>query len=126
MPKIYSLKCLKWPPRSKSKRIFSCDNERDNIYNLRNRQTDLAQPMPKKEFVWRCFNWNNLYWNNLPSEAKIAECSSSFKSILRRLPTVTREIGAWDVTGYARGARVVTTLGNIDEKTLKVRDFHKY
>ena len=80
MPKIYSLKCLKWPPRSKPKRIFSPDNERDNTYNLRNRQTDLAQPMPKKEFGWRCFNWNNL-----PNEAKIAECSSSFKSILKRI-----------------------------------------
>jgi hypothetical protein len=47
--------------------------------------TDLAPPMPKKEFGKRCFSYNGaLHWNNLPHEAKIAESQSSFKSILKQ------------------------------------------
>ena len=54
-------------------------------YNLRNRDTDLAPPMPKKEFGKRRFSYNGaLHWNNLPHEAKIAESLSSFKSILKQ------------------------------------------
>jgi hypothetical protein len=65
------------------KEAFRFNNERHNTYNLRNRDTDLAPPMPKKEFGKRCFSYNGaLHWNNLPHEANIAESLSSFKSIL--------------------------------------------
>ena len=48
-------------------------------------ETDLAPPMPKKEFGKRCFSYNGaLHWNNLPNEAKIAESLRSFKSILKQ------------------------------------------
>ena len=64
---------------------FQFNNERHNTYNLRNGDTDLAPPMPKKEFGKRCFSYNGaLHWNNLPHEAKIAESLSSFKSILKQ------------------------------------------
>ena len=56
-----------------------------NTYYLRKRGTDLAPPMPKKEFGKSCFSYNGaLHWNILPSEAKIAESLSSFKSILKQ------------------------------------------
>ena len=49
------------------------------------RETDLAPPMPKKEFGKRCFSYNGAVpWNNLPNEAKIAESLRSFKSILKQ------------------------------------------
>jgi hypothetical protein len=48
---------------------FQSNNERHNTYNLSNRETDLA---PKREFGKRCFN-------NLPNEAKIAECLKLFQ-----------------------------------------------
>jgi hypothetical protein len=67
------------------KEAFQFNNERHNTYNLRNRDTDLAPPMPKKEFDKRCFSYNGaLHWNNLSHEAKIAESLSSFKSILKQ------------------------------------------
>jgi hypothetical protein len=63
------------------KEAFQFNNERHNTYNLRNRDTDLAPPMPKKEFGKRCFSYNGaLHWNNLPHEAKIAGSLRSFKS----------------------------------------------
>ena len=69
---------------------FQFNNERHDTYNLRNGDTDLAPPMPKKEFGKRCFSYNGaLHWNNLPHEAKILklewhESLSSFKSILKQ------------------------------------------
>jgi hypothetical protein len=58
---------------------------KDNTYNLRNRDTDLAPSMPKRELGERCFSYNGaLHWNNLPHEAKIGESLSSFKSILKQ------------------------------------------
>ena len=67
------------------KEAFQFNNERHNTYNLRNRDTDLAPPMPKKEFGKRCFSYNGaLHWNNLLHETKIAESLSSFKSILKQ------------------------------------------
>ena len=66
------------------KEAFQFNNERHNTYNLRNRDTDLAPPMPKKEFGKRCFSYNGaLHWNNL-HEAKIAESLCFFKSILKQ------------------------------------------
>ena len=62
------------------KGVFCFNNDRDNIYNLRNRETDLALPMPRKEFGRRCCSYNAaLHWNNLPNVAKIAETVRSFK-----------------------------------------------
>jgi hypothetical protein len=53
------------------------------IYHYRD--TDLAPPMPKKEFGKKCFSYNGaLHWNNLPHEANLAESLSSFKSILKQ------------------------------------------
>ena len=47
---------------------------RDNIYNLRNNETDLAPLMPKREFGKRSFSFNGaVHLNNLPHNAKIAE-----------------------------------------------------
>ncbi len=59
--------------------------ERYYAYNLRNRETDLAPPMPRKEFGKRCFSYNGaIHWNNLPYQAKIAESLSSFKTLLKQ------------------------------------------
>ena len=92
-----SLKNLRWEPlevrRNYLKAIFmykiinghTAPNLIDNSYNLRNRETDLALPMPKKEFGKRCFNYNGAsLWNNLPQEAKNSESISSFKTILNQ------------------------------------------
>ena len=57
-----------------------------HAYNLRNRETDLAPPMPRKEFGKRCFSYNGaIHWNNIPYQAKIAESLSSFKLLKKTL-----------------------------------------
>ena len=67
------------------KEAFRFNNERDIVYNLRSRETDLFLPLPKKEFGKRRFIYNGAsHWNNLPYEAKSAESLSSFKTILRQ------------------------------------------
>ncbi len=67
------------------KEAFRFNNKRDIAYYLRCRETDLALPLPKKEFGKRRFCYNGAsHWNNLPYEAKSAESLSSFKTILRR------------------------------------------
>ncbi len=67
------------------KETFRFNNERDIVYNLRSRETDLFLPLPKKEFGKRRFIYNGAsHWNNLPYEAKSAESLSSFKTILRQ------------------------------------------
>jgi hypothetical protein len=82
---IFIYKILNGHTAPSLKEAFQFNNERHNTYNLRNRDTDLAPPMPKKEFGKRCFSYNGaLHWNNLPHEAKIAESLSSFKSILKQ------------------------------------------
>ncbi len=40
------------------KEAFRFNNERDIAYNLRRRETDLAQPLPKVEFGKRRFSYN--------------------------------------------------------------------
>jgi hypothetical protein len=57
------------------KEAFQFNNERHNTYNLRKRDTDLAPPMPEREFGKRCFSYNGA----LPNESL-----SSFKSILKQ------------------------------------------
>ena len=65
---------------------FCFNNERDNTYNLRNRETDLALYTNADERIWQeVLSFNAaLHWNNLPNEANIAESVSSLKSILER------------------------------------------
>ena len=83
---IFIYKILNGHTAPNLKDVFCSNNERDNTYNLRNRETDLALPIPKKEFGRRCFSYNAaLHWTNLPNEAKIAETVRSFKSILNRI-----------------------------------------
>ena len=82
---IFIFKILNGHTASNLKDAFYPNNGRDNLYYLRNRETDLAPPMPKKEFGQRCFSYNGaVHWNNLPNEAKIAESLTSFKSILKQ------------------------------------------
>ena len=82
---IFIFKILNGHTASNLKDDFCPNNERDNLYNLRNRETDLAPPMSKKEFGKRCFSYNAaVNWNNLPNEARISESLRSFKSILKQ------------------------------------------
>ena len=76
---IFIYKILNGHTAPNLKDAFCPNNERDNLYNLRNRETDLAPPMPKKKFGKRCFSYNGaLHWNNLPNEAIITESLKSF------------------------------------------------
>jgi hypothetical protein len=53
-------------------------------YDLRNRETDLVLPKPKKEFLKRSFKYNGaIHWNNLSIEAKSADSVYSFKRIIK-------------------------------------------
>ena len=55
-----------------------------NNLNLRNSQTDLALPKPKREFLRRSFKYSAAcLWNNLPLEAKQAQSIFSFKNLLK-------------------------------------------
>ena len=82
---IFIYKILNGHTAPNLKKNLCFNYERDNTYNFRNRETDLAPPMPKKEFGKRCFNYNaTIHWNNLPHEAKSAESVISFKSTLRQ------------------------------------------
>ena len=82
---IFMYKIINGHTAPNLKESFRSNNEIDNSYNLRNRETDLALPMPKKEFGKRCFNYNGAsLWNNLPQEAKNSESLSSFKTILNQ------------------------------------------
>ena len=48
-------------------------------YNLRNSATDLTLPKPKREFLKRSFKYSGaMLWNQLPSEANLAESIDSF------------------------------------------------
>ena len=82
---IFMYKILNGHTAPNLNETFRFNTERSNTYNLRNRNTDLALPMPKKEFGKRCFSYNGaIHWNNLPQEAKAAESISSFKTILKQ------------------------------------------
>jgi hypothetical protein len=64
---------------------FRLNNECDNIYDLRNRETDLSLPKPNTNFGKRCFNYNgSVVWNNLPYEVKVAEPLSSFQRTINQ------------------------------------------
>ena len=48
---------------------FRLNNECDNTYDLRNRETDLSLPKPNTDSDKRCFKYNGaVVWNNLPYE----------------------------------------------------------
>ena len=89
VPKIYfSYKILNGHTAPNLKDVSYVSNERDNACNLRNRETELALHIPKKEFGRRCFGYNAAWHsNNLPQEVKIAESVSvnSFKLTLKRI-----------------------------------------
>ena len=53
-------------------------------YHLRDTETDLTLPKPKREFLKRSFKFSSaMLWNQIPNKAKLAESTSSFKSLLR-------------------------------------------
>ena len=71
---------------------FRLNNECDNTYDLRNRETDLSLPKPNTDSGKRCFKYNGaVVWNNLPYEVKVAESLSSFQ--LEPLIRQTLKIG---------------------------------
>ena len=68
---IFIYKILNGHTAPNLKDAFCPNNERDNLYNLRNREIDLAPALPIKEFGKRCFSYNGaVHWNNLPNEVK--------------------------------------------------------
>ena len=76
---IFMYKILNGHTAPNLKEYFRSNNEIDNNYNLRN-ETDLALPMPKKEFGKKYFNYNGAsLWNSLPPDAKSSESLISFK-----------------------------------------------
>ena len=53
-------------------------------YHLRNSATDLTLPKPKREFLKRSFKYSGaMLWNQLPSEAKLAESMHSFNKYIK-------------------------------------------
>jgi hypothetical protein len=64
------------------------NNECDNTYDLRNRETDLSLPKPNTDSDKRCFKYNGaVVWNNLPYEVKVAESLSSFQRTINQANT---------------------------------------
>ena len=65
------------------KESFHKISEYQKSYNLRNTNTDLALPQPKKEFLKKSFRHSGaLLWNNLTYETKQAESLNSFKRLI--------------------------------------------
>ena len=65
------------------KESFHKISEYQKTYNLRNTNTDLALPQPKKEFLKKSFRYSGaLLWNNLTYETKQAESLNSFKRFI--------------------------------------------
>ena len=62
--------------------FFSARSDNNN-YNLRNYDTDLSIPKPKKEFLKRSFRYRGaVLWNSLSYEAKTAQSIYSFKGLI--------------------------------------------
>ncbi len=67
---------------------FRLNNECENTYDLRNRETDLSLPKPNTDSGKRCFKYNGaVVWNNLPYEAKVAGSLSCFQRIINQANT---------------------------------------
>ena len=62
--------------------FFSARSDNNNNYNLRNYDTDLSIPKPKKEFLKRSFRYRGAVWNSLSYEAKTAQSIHSFKGLI--------------------------------------------
>lgn len=63
--------------------FFSARSDNHNDYNLRNYDTDLSIPKPKKEFLKRSFRYSGaVLWNSLSNEAKSAQSIYSFKRLI--------------------------------------------
>ena len=62
------------------RQFFSAPSDINNNYNLRNYDSDLSIPQPKKEFLKRSFRYRGaVLWNSLSYEAKTAQSIYSFK-----------------------------------------------
>ena len=56
------------------KDLFSRRNTSQNIYDLRNSETDLSLKKPKTEFLKKTFGYSGaILWNSLPQDVKAAE-----------------------------------------------------
>ena len=56
-------------------------------YDLRDSETDLKLPKPRKNFLKRSFKYSaSTLWNNLPIDAKNATTMNEFKRLLSNLP----------------------------------------
>ena len=67
---------------------FRLNNECDNTYDLRNRETDLSLPKLNTDSGKRCFKYNGaVVWNNLPYEAKVAGSLSFFQRTINQANT---------------------------------------
>ena len=66
------------------KDIFSRRNASQNIYDLRNSETDLSLKKPKTEFLKKTFGYSGaILWNSLPQDVKAAESITSFKTMAK-------------------------------------------
>ena len=63
---------------SNLKNLFTRNSALQGDYNLRNRFTDLALPIPRREFLKKSFKYMKL-WNSLSLEAKLAQSEYVFK-----------------------------------------------
>ena len=65
------------------RQFFSAQSDINNNYNLRNYDSDLSIPKPKKEFLKRSFRYRGaVLWNSLSYEAKTAQSIYSFKGLI--------------------------------------------
>jgi hypothetical protein len=85
---IYMYKIINDHATPNLKQLFRRCSEGDSLYDLRNRETDLVLPKPKKEFLKRSFKYNGaIHWNNLSIEAKSADSGlfiqENYKSMAR-------------------------------------------
>ena len=65
---------------SNLKNLFTRNSALQGDYNLRNRFTDLALPIPRREFLKKSFKYSGTkLWNSLSLEAKLAQSEYVFK-----------------------------------------------
>ncbi len=66
------------------KDLFSRRNASQNIYDLRNSETDFSLNKPKTEFLKKTFGYSGaILWNSLPQDVKAAESITSFKTMAK-------------------------------------------
>ena len=70
--------------RAQLRNSFVRTNVDQTDYHLRNSATDLTLPKPKREFLKRSFKYSGaMLWNQLPSEAKLAESIHSLNKYIK-------------------------------------------